>query len=378
MIRKFDCMHLTKFIWLDFMRGAAALLVFAGHLRALTFREYAGETHNIAEKLFYFLTGFGHQCVVIFFVLSGFFITKSIHGSVKNQKWSFKNYGVDRLTRLWIVLLPALIMTFAADSMGLSFFPDAAAYSGQIEHMPGTDPRGQSSVVVFLGNLFFQQGIFCPTYGSNTPLWSLSFEFWYYVVFPCLYLAFLPKKTMNVRIALTAVAFICLIYAGETIAKYFAVWLSGAFCYFAFFEWNNRNPKTISIAWTSVAALAFIAVLTIIRANAVPLLFNDFTLGFVTSILVFTVAGRSTKFALMERLAIFLSDISYTLYLIHLPITILITAGLVRHRLTWGLGSILIYSMLLILILGISYLFWYLFEKRTPDLKRYIKARLSQ
>jgi peptidoglycan/LPS O-acetylase OafA/YrhL len=39
---------------------------------------------------------------------------------------------------------------------------------------------------VLLGNLVFLQAILVPTWGSNGPLWSLAFEFWFYIWFPTL------------------------------------------------------------------------------------------------------------------------------------------------------------------------------------------------
>jgi len=38
-------------------------------------------------------------------------------------------------------------------------------------------------------NVFFLQTITVPVYGSNSPLWSLANEFWYYLLFPLLLLA---------------------------------------------------------------------------------------------------------------------------------------------------------------------------------------------
>ena len=39
-------------------------------------------------------------------------------------------------------------------------------------------------MLAFLGSMAFLQTIYIPTFGSNGPMWSLSNEFWYYIVFP--------------------------------------------------------------------------------------------------------------------------------------------------------------------------------------------------
>jgi peptidoglycan/LPS O-acetylase OafA/YrhL len=46
-----------------------------GHLRNAMLVDYAELVHpSIAIKIFYAITSFGHQAVMIFFVLSGYFV----------------------------------------------------------------------------------------------------------------------------------------------------------------------------------------------------------------------------------------------------------------------------------------------------------------
>ncbi|MHC5614473.1 MAG: acyltransferase family protein [Nostoc sp.] len=86
---------------LDLLRGLASLLVFIGHLKFLLFLEYSEVSNpNFFIKRFNSLTGLGHQCVIIFFVLSGFFISASVLRTIQQKRWSWINYLVTRLTRL--------------------------------------------------------------------------------------------------------------------------------------------------------------------------------------------------------------------------------------------------------------------------------------
>jgi hypothetical protein len=54
---------------LDLLRGLAALLVCAGHLRSFLMVDF-GEVRSpsILDRAFYFATGLGHQAVVVFFL----------------------------------------------------------------------------------------------------------------------------------------------------------------------------------------------------------------------------------------------------------------------------------------------------------------------
>ena len=60
---------------LNFLRWLSALMVVIGHLRSFLFVEYnLVENKTVFIKLFYFITGFGHQAVIVFFVISGYLV----------------------------------------------------------------------------------------------------------------------------------------------------------------------------------------------------------------------------------------------------------------------------------------------------------------
>ena len=57
---------------LDLIRAIAAFAVMVGHLRALFFADFAYlQSKSLPLGALYFFTGFGHQAVIVFFVLSG-------------------------------------------------------------------------------------------------------------------------------------------------------------------------------------------------------------------------------------------------------------------------------------------------------------------
>src|SRR4051794_3922354 len=98
---------------LDFLRGLAAFLVLSGHLRSFVFRSFAElEEHaGLFLRAFYFVTGLGHQAVIIFFALSGFLVGGKAIEDLTNERFSWARYLLRRLTRLWIVIIPAMALT---------------------------------------------------------------------------------------------------------------------------------------------------------------------------------------------------------------------------------------------------------------------------
>ena len=160
---------------------------------------------------------FGHEAVVVFFVLSGFVIAFAAH----TREHTAKAYAVSRLTRIYSVALPCLLFTLLFDRVGLALVPQL--YAGLV-----TD--GSALVRLVLGGLFLNESwALSAQMFSNTPYWSIAYEFWYYAVFAGLfYFRGWP------RIALTGLA--CLI-AGYKILLLFPIWALG----WGVYRWTQRH-----------------------------------------------------------------------------------------------------------------------------------------
>lgn len=112
----------NNFASLDFLRAVSALVVAWGHSRFLMLVPSA-EVNDITiiDKLIYFLAGFGPQAVIVFFVLSGFFITRSIENRLSENSFSLKDYFTDRYFRLSVVAIPAVLLTLVLDQFAINF-----------------------------------------------------------------------------------------------------------------------------------------------------------------------------------------------------------------------------------------------------------------
>src|SRR5438105_11577903 len=86
------------------LRFVAAVLVVVSHASA----------QSLSGGFLWSLQYIGYPAVMIFFVLSGYVI--SYVASEKENTLS--DYATSRLARLYSVLIPAIILTFAADSLG--------------------------------------------------------------------------------------------------------------------------------------------------------------------------------------------------------------------------------------------------------------------
>ena len=114
---------------------------------------------------------------MVFFVLSGYLIAyTTIYKNQNSSNYSFSEYILDRWSRIYSVLFVAVFFTVILDRVGIIFSP---AYLN-----PELIPQ-RHKVIRFFINIFCLQGIqgYRVQLGSNPALWSIGYEFIYYVIF---------------------------------------------------------------------------------------------------------------------------------------------------------------------------------------------------
>lgn len=360
---------------LDLVRGAAALAVFLGHQRAFLFVDHARVAErNPAIDVFYALTGFGAQAVTVFFVLSGFLIGGAVHERFSSRSWSFGDYALRRLSRLWVVLLPALLFTFAWDWAG-SWLSDGAGYDGRFYERyhsgPSSAVQADGGLLAFLCNMLFLQTIVGPTYGTNGPLWSLANEFWYYAMFPLGFASCrgsLPARTRWLCLMLlVAMAWLLpgtLLWGG-------LLWLAG---YGAFVL--TRSPlaslaSSAPVFWTALVALA--SVLYWNRSRGVP--YADYWIALTFAGLLPRLAADAGGAEWWRKPSRYFGNISYTLYLFHFPFLAFLAFGVLKGR-QWqpDLMGLAVYCAVAAVTLAWAHLAWRLFERRTDEVRRTVKG----
>src|SRR5258707_12992687 len=98
---------------LDLIRAVAACAAMIGHLRTLFFVDFGHLSHRSWPlEALYFFAGFGHQAVIVFFVLSGFLISSTVIRIHVLGKWSWRGYLSNRATRRCVVLVPGVLPRF--------------------------------------------------------------------------------------------------------------------------------------------------------------------------------------------------------------------------------------------------------------------------
>ncbi len=295
-------------LYLDAVRFIAACLVYVYHSnQRLLVADILPASH------------FGHSAVIVFFVLSGFviaYITDS-----KENDWA--SYAASRLSRVYSVAVPALLLTVLLDAIGRQLYPALYNY-----------PFDQFAVRLLAGTAMLNEVWFVSiTSFSNVPYWSICYEFWYYVAFGLL--TFLPR-----RLAWPALSVLALLL-GPKIVMLAPIWALGVLLY----RW--RALQRLSTPQASV--LAVVSVLGIVAFHALDvegqisawfevqigaywhtqLTFSKFFLAdYLLGLLVLMNFAAMRQLAPLlgavllpfERPIRFLAAYTFTLYLLHQPL----------------------------------------------------------
>lgn len=234
------------------------------------------------------------------------------------------------------------------------------------------DVAATLSLPALLGNLVFLQGLVTPPFGSNGPLWSVAYEFWYYIWFPALWLA----RRGRFSIALLGLAIGLL---DVHLAYGFVSWLCGSALAFALQaavqrDWVGRRgiaaPVLFGGALLLIAALAFS---------------RRFTIPFWTDVVI-SAAFALTLFGLclwlpqrrraFQWLTIYGARASFSLYAIHYPVgAFFISIVLAGKRLQPSGGALALVGLAWLALIGIGWLFASVTERHTPAIRDRLQGR---
>lgn len=293
---------------LEQLRGAASFYVFVHHY----VRHNLPEAPGVAR---FFV--FGQVAVLLFFLLSGFVIHVS---ALRRGSLTARDYFVRRFRRIYPVFALALALSYIAASVQAGSWvpPDLRELGLNLLQLQGLDRSPGQWVDCYMG---------------NEPLWSLSYEWWFYVLFFGVFVGTKGKVRWwwATLISLAGLATDVFIPNPlSLVASYFVLWWIGAELAS---EWVEASRVTIrrqapALLGALVVTLGWLA-LAAVQARQT----GSFDLyhhpgitarHFITTLLVVGVGWawvRMGGFGLKLLLRPFgpIAPFSYALYVLHLP-----------------------------------------------------------
>lgn len=298
---------------LDGIRGLAALYVMIHHARlTLTQSFHNGlglhpEKYSWYDKImvyFFSLFKYGHEAVIVFFVLSGFVI----HLKQADSKYEFRNFKVtDYLKKRIVRIYPTLIISFIVCIL-IELLINAVTGESLVFLLSKYNLTG------FLYNLFLiPDG---PIWGHNYPMWSLKHEWFFYLMYPILLWPLGTRPSLTLAIILTIYLSYCfgfkIPFIG-TAAYTLLIWsLGGLLAYF------YRHGRMKYVPYLSLLSL-FYPLINRENITTYPLL--DLVFGLiVVGVLALIISERATYISSFLVKFSWLGAFSYSLYLLHTPL----------------------------------------------------------
>jgi peptidoglycan/LPS O-acetylase OafA/YrhL len=361
--------------FLNMSRWIAAFFVVISHVRHIILVDFGDVIHKgILFKAFYALTSLGHESVVVFFVLSGYLV-----GALTYEKWKDKgphlgDYASARVSRIYTVLVPALLAGMALDLLGIQFFNSSVLYSNSEQYHISSLTNGIGAaldVQTFLGNLFMMQGILTTYLGSNGPLWSLSYEWWYYCLFALVGAALTEATRKKAWYVIAAV--IMAVLLPFKILLWGAIWALGILAQ----RWISsrfwRPHPIVGIGLFLLSVVIASASHGTENAASQELLLTEFIRDLVLGIM-FTVAlvsySRVKDQVPLPKLHAWLANFSYSTYLIHFPMMLFMVAvgyqefGL-DFRVQPTVYGLMYFFALTLALYAYCVAFWFVVERHT-------------
>ena len=348
-------------IYLDVVRFVAAFLVYLYHSnQRLLVQDVLPASH------------FGHSSVIVFFVLSGFVIAYIT--DTKERQWPA--YAASRISRVYSVALPAVVLTLLLDGIGRQLMPGLYGY-------PYDQFAVRSAASLAMLNETWLVSI---TSFSNVPYWSICYESWYYLAFGAA--MFLPRRW--VALALLGMA----VVIGPKIVLLAPIWISGVLLY----RW--KSLLNISLPWAVGLAVASVLGIVLFHTQGVEPLVSEWTksmLGadlhtkltfskfflsdYLLTVLVFAnftamrrvAAATEWLWLPIEKPVRFVAGFTFTLYLLHQPL-FLFWAAVLRgdakgYGYWWATTALVLLS---VVVVG------HFTESRRHHLRRWLLTKLER
>ena len=347
-------------LYLDWLRGLAALSVFLTHVRGGFFVKWSDldpSSHGPVNYVLFLLTRLGRESVIIFFVLSGYLVGGHALAAFRARRYSLPGYLAARIARLYAVVIPALLLT------------------GVLDFLDGEWDRTRDGAQQLLVNLLFLQDILGGTYGSNDPFWSLSYEWWFYILFgfALFAIACSSMRTTAIGTAVLAGSVWLLALKCPQILLMLPLWLGGVLVSGA--PALRRAPKLITIPLSFAALCAALMV-----SNTRWDWQGDYIVGIAVAVFLYFLRTLDQRpkgawFSLGHKLAAF----SFSLYALHFPLNKLVLSLFVQERVRHaGPREWLQWAAIVLAEVFVCWVFYWLFERRTPALRKALLRVISR
>lgn len=259
----------------------------------------------------------GYLGVDVFFVISGYLITRNIKRDVDRGSFSLVQFYTRRASRLF----PALLATLSATTIAAAFLlsTDVVAEFGP----------SLASSVFSVANIWFWLGSgYFDGAAIQKPLlhtWSLSVEEQFYLLWPALLLiAFRVRQSWVVILAAGALSYAALVlWRDSTSATFFLTpFRVFQFAAGALLVWTPKIQSNKALELLLISGLGIIIYSTTEMDGVTPQIISSTVVTCATALVLLGGRAKFSGALLRNPVATYIGHISYSIYLVHWPVVV--------------------------------------------------------
>jgi len=297
-----------RFIYLDFLRFAFAMIVFLGHARALLTTSHA------------------HLAVDYFFILSGFVLSHAYYQKL-GQPGFMQKFVRDR----WARLYPLHFFTLMVFVLLNFWFTDI---TGKLLENGWSYQDGRAYTLLLNIGLLNNVGLSTLGPSWNAPAWSISVEFWLNLALAASALIF-RKKLIPLLLFASAVSYVLLIRTPDGLVSYYANvhrWINtgllrglggmglGIFCFASYKTIMKHSEQIRQAPMVAISTTLVVADFWMV-AGGLNFLHAEFLIVPLSALTVLAVAVTESlsinKAGIVRSVMVWLGECSYSIYLLH-------------------------------------------------------------
>ena len=357
-------MERERFKVLDGVRGIAALIVaFVWH-----YPNFASETYPF-DKLLYWPYRYGWIMVDLFFIMSGFVFLNMYSRKITERALSKTDFFILRFSRLyplhWLMLIVVILVKIARKCMtGSGFF---VYYN--------------NNMFFFLQNILsIQNGWLQTDFSFNGPSWSISVEIMMYIIFFMVF-HFLGTGKRSFACCLLLIYLGLMMHVSGWDRPFFndqmGRGLAGFFIGCVIGEVLNFCKTRVNLE----KILLRLCVAGVLALMVFPIVFGSVVLKgraalyiytFFPAFIIISLKIKAVSRILSIRPLLYLGEISYSVYLIHYPMQLIVKTLDEGFNIGINYSSKVFFCIFTVIVIIVSHITHYGFEK---PVQKYIRGK---
>ena len=349
-------MKKDRIVGIELLRFLSSFSILVWHFQHFSLVQFEKKIQPFYSylKIFY---EYGSVGVKVFWCISGVVFFYVFLEKILNKEISFTKFSIARFSRLYPLHFLTLIMILFLQIIYEYNYGSYFSYIYDLNH--------------FFLNIFFINGWGIEDqFSFNGPSWSVSIEIMVYIIFFISFFYFKIYFSFFISIILFLLFYFVSLADGNVAYALFYFFVGGLLSILKYFpEKIISNKKIQKYFFNILGVFLLIGIFLILKNN---FLYEKFFIHIFVVSLVYFFILINRIFEYNREIWIFLGNLTYSSYLIHFPLQILLMILFKIFEIDFGVQS---KSLFLFFILTTFFLSVFIYKKYEVPMQKYIRSK---